>query len=570
MNRLIFILSLALLASCDAGSTRAASPDTLLVNGRIYTIDEDWSIVDALALQAGSIIAVGSQDSIVSLANDETKIIDLDGQVVLPGLSDLHVHPVFAGIQAQRCVIPQGADLAGIRANLKSCVAAANPGDWILGGQWDASAIGQAPTRHMIDDISPDNPVYLGDTSEHSALVNSSALEIANISETTPDPQNGIIEREMGGHPSGVLREAARMMVRDHIPEASDSAVIDALRWAVDQMLMHGITSFTEASAGYSTNVLKELSAYAALADSGELKQRVRICMPWQPHRPELDALIDERHTYSRERLNPDCIKIGLDGVPTDGHTAAMLEPYEGTIEGRDDDASRYGLVSIDQEILNAAVTRFDAMEMTVKFHSAGDAAVRAGLDAIGVARSTNGLNKQRHNVGHCTFVAPSDVGRGAELGATFEMSPYLWGPTAIGDDIAKAVGEERVERVWPIREVIDAGSLVVPGSDWSVVPSVNPWIGIETMITRQAPGGGDRSFGKSQAVTLKEAIQLYTVNSAKQMGMEGKLGRIKEGYLADFVVLDRDPFQIPVTQLHQVVVTKTVINGEIVYEKVD
>jgi len=573
VNRLVLLgfLSAALLIGCDPVATvpdDSASADTILVNGRIYTMRKEQAVVEALAISDGSILAVGDAATIRSLARPNATTIDLQGQTVMPGLFDLHVHPVFAGVQASRCVIPQGAQLPEIQANLKACVDAAEPGEWITGGQWDSSAIGQIPTREMLDTVSPDNPVFLGDTSEHSFWANSKALKIAGITADTPNPPDGILERDDDGMPTGVLRESAALLVRQHIPEESDEQVRAALRWGLYEMLSHGITSLTEASAGYSTNPHKELSAYAALADSGELKQRVRLCMPWSPDDPQLDTVIKGRDQYNRERLIADCVKIGLDGVPTDSHTAAMLEPYEGTVEGRDDDASRYGLTSIEQEVLNDAVTRFDAMGLTVKFHSAGDAAVRSGLDAIEAARYANGHNDQKHNVGHCTFIAAEDMVRGLDLGATFEMSPYLWSPSPISDSIASAVGEERVKRIWPVRDTIDSGSLVVPGSDWSVVPSVNPWIGIETLVTRELPGGSDEGFGKEQAIALDEAIALFTVNSADQFGMGDKLGQLQAGYLADLIILDRDPFAIAVTELHQVVVLKTMIDGEIVYEK--
>ena len=570
----IFIVSIViavLTTGCVDKSDGPASTkfaDTVLTNGKVYTLNDQQPTAEALAIVNGEISAVGASESIKALTGEKTTTIDLDGQVVMPGLFDLHVHPVFAGIQASRCVIPQGASLTAIKANVKACVGAAEEGAWITGGQWDSSAIGQVPTREMLDPVSPDNPVFLGDTSEHSFWANSRALEIAGITADTPNPPDGILERDADGKPTGVLRESAALLVRQHIPEESDKQVRAALKWALDKMLSYGITSFAEAYAGYSTNPQKELNAYTALADSGDLKQRVRLCLPWSPDDPQFDAIIERHEEYNRERLIADCVKIGLDGVPTDSHTAAMLEPYAGIVEGRDDEASRYGLTSIEQSVLDAAVSRFDAMGLTVKFHSAGDAAVRSGLDAIEAARKANGSNDQKHNVGHCTFVAAKDMARGIELAATFEVSPYLWSPSPISDSIASAVGPELVKVVWPIRDLLASGSLVVAGSDWSVVPSVNPWIGIETMVTREIPGGGDRTFGKEQAVSLDEALPLFTVNSARQMGMEGRLGRLAPGYLADLIVLDRDPYEIPVTELHRVTVKRTMINGEFVYEK--
>ena len=309
------------------------------------------------------------------------------------------------------------------------------------------------------------------------------------------------------------------------------------------------------------------MKLYADMADAGTVKQRVRLCLNWEPGNAELEAVIADRNLYARTNVAADCIKIFLDGVPTDSHTAAMLEPYTLPMEGRNDDASRYGMLLVEQDTLNEAVTRFDRMGLTVKFHAAGDAAVRAGLNAFEAARRANGFSGQLHDVGHCTFVSRQDLPRARSLGATFEVSPYLWSPSPINDDISKEVGEDRTRRVWPVREMIEAGALVVPGSDWAVVPSVNPWIAVEALVTREEPGGSENHFGKEQAISLDQAIRLFTVNSARHLGMADRVGRIEPGLLADLIVLDRDPYRIPVTELHQVRVEKTMINGTLVFE---
>jgi predicted amidohydrolase YtcJ len=538
----------------------------VLRGGRVHT---SGGVAEALAVdRAGWITAVGTDADIDVLRGPQTRVIELAGHAVLPGLSDMHVHPVFAGLQARRCVVPQGSTLAEVQASVRSCVAHASRGAWITGGQWDASALGGVPNRQMLDAVAPDNPVFLGDTSEHSGWANSRALALAGITRTTANPHSGIIERDVHGEPTGVLREDAMLLVRRHVPEASDEEVRAALSWAVHEMLQYGITSFTEAAAGYSTNLGKEMRAYATLADAGVLKQRTRLCMSWEAGNPEIDALIASRNAFARERLTPDCVKLFLDGVPTDSHTAAMLEPYAGEVQGRADAASRSGMLLMQQDAIDAAVTRFDRMGLTVKFHAAGDAAVRAGLNGIEAARRANGFSARLHDVGHCTFVAKSDLARARAIGATFEVSPYLWGPSPINDSISAAIGPKRIERVWPVREMLDAGALVVPGSDWSVVPSVNPWIAVETLITREEPGGSARSFGKGEAITRDEALDLFTVNAARHLGQEGRLGRIAPGMLADLIVLDQDPYEVPVTRIHATRVLDTIINGEVVYQR--
>jgi predicted amidohydrolase YtcJ len=573
-NRLIATLSVLMGCVMLAPSTTpaplqlagAGEAALLLVNGRIHTSD---GIVQAMAVDAkGFIIALGTTAELEQLRTSGARRIDLAGRAVLPGFHDLHVHPIFAGLQAQRCVIPQGSSLRALLQIVKACADRAGPGKWITGGQWDVAAIGRAPNRAMLDAVSPHNPVLLGDSSEHSAWANSLALNAAGLDRRTVNPPNGIIERDRSGQPTGLLREDAVPMVRKHVPMPTDAEVRSALESSLAIMLSFGITSFTEAAAGYSSTLEREVRAYAAVADAGVLKQRTRLCMSWVPGDAAADDIIAARNLYARNRLSPDCVKMFLDGVPTDSHTAAMLEPYAGTVEGREDEASRHGMLLLKQDVIDAAVTRFDRMGIAVKFHAAGDAAVRAGLNAIEAARRVNGFSGVLHDVGHCTFVAREDIPRARAIGATLEVSPYLWAPSPITDDIAAAVGPETIKRVWPIREMLDAGALVVPGSDWSVVPSVNPWIAVEMLVTREPPGGGDRSFGKAEAISLKEAVDLFTVNSARHRHLEAMVGTLAIGMLADLIVLDRDPFETPVHHLHEVQVMTTIINGEVVFQR--
>jgi predicted amidohydrolase YtcJ len=215
---------------------------------------------------------------------------------------------------------------------------------------------------------------------------------------------------------------------------------------------------------------------------------------------------------------------------------------------------------------LDKALINFDAQGFTVKMHAAGDGAVRAGLDAIAAARKTNGFSGLLHEVAHNSFVQVRDIQRARGIAATFEFSPYIWYPNPIIPDVVKAVGVEQMKRWIPVKEALEAGALVVPGSDWSVVPSVNPWIAIETLVTRQQPGGGKEELGAAERITLEQAIDLFTVNSAREMGERSKLGTLERGMLADLIVLDRNPFQVPITQVHDTKVKMTMINGESVY----
>ena len=560
------LLALALVfPSSLSGQARADVADLIITGGNVRT-SAGWA--DAMAVRRGVIIAVGDAAAVGKHRGSTTEVLDLKGATVLPGLHDTHVHPMDGGITERRCKILQGLNLAAVQKAVRACVARAAAGEWILGGQWDAPALGGVPDKSALDQVAPGQPVLLDDTSGHSAWANSKALAAAGITKDTPNPPGGIIERDARGEPTGVLREGSAIgMVKRHAPPAPDAAIKAALRWSLDLMLAHGITSFAEASTGFIAGIEREMRTYAELAGAGVLKQRVTLCLGWSPGNAAAEKAIADRNLYARPNLAADCVKMFLDGVPTDGHTAAMLQPYADAVAGRTDAASQTGILLLDQNVLNAAVTRFDKMGLTVKFHAAGDAAVRAGLNAIEAARKANGWSGLMHNVGHCTFVNPADIARARAIGATFEVSPYLWGPSPINDAITAAVGPEIIKRVWPVREMLDAGALVTPGSDWSVVPSVNPWIGIETLVTRQVAGGSPNTYGAAEAITLPEAMDLFTVNSARLERRADKLGRLDAGYLADFIVVDRNPFDVPITQVHDTKVRMTFIGGQKVYD---
>ena len=551
--------ALGLVAAGVAAPVQRA--DAIFVNANVYTPD-GWK--SAFAVKGGKFIALGSDAEMRRLASKDIRVTDLGGSTVLPGLFDMHVHPMSGGSgDGGGCEIAQGVDATKLLQVVAACTRAARPGDWVTGGQWQAVSMGATPiTAATLDAVSPNNPVMLFDISGHSIWVNSKAMAIAGIGRDTPDPEGGIIERDASGAPSGVLRETARQLMLSHVPAATAAQDLAALKNGLKLLLSYGITTLTDAI------VLRNgVVAYDALADSGELKQTVRGCLAYSVTGstvPDFDDLIRERSRFSRPKFRPDCVKVFADGVPTESHTAAMLEPYA---DSQPNSPAR-GLLLFDPAVVNPLVAQWDRMGLTVMFHAAGDASVRAAIDAVAFARAKNGMSGPRHQVAHSTFVSRADLLRFRPLNIAIEYSPYLWAPSPINDDIIKAIGPERIERVWPIKEGFDAGALVVAGSDWAVVPAPDPWYAIETAITRRARGGSGTAFGPQEAISLRQAIDMFTINGAKQMGMGERLGSIEIGKYADFIVLDRDPFRIPVTDIHKVKVRATYIDGAVVYER--
>lgn len=548
-----------------AATPLPASPrpgaDAIFLNGQVYT-PRGWKT--AIAVLGGRIAATGSDSEIRRLATKATQITDLNSRTVLPGLFDMHVHPVLeAKGDEGSCRIPQDATANQLLMLVGACVEAKAKGEWVTGAQWQASQLAGTPiTAQTLDTVSPDNPIMLFDVSGHSLWVNSRALSIAGIGKDTPNPEGGIIERDAAGNPTGILRETARQMVMSHVPGQAAEATEAGLEKNLDMLLSYGITGFVEAMV-----FRDDLQTYATLSDKGKLHQRVQACIAYSAAgkiNPDLDGTLAERSKYARPNFRPDCIKVFADGVPTESHTAAMLEPYE----AGQPNAPPKGLLLFDPASLNRAMARWDRMGLTVLFHAAGDAAVRAALDAIAYTRKTNGMSGPIHQVGHSTFVDAQDLPRFKALNAAVEYSPYLWDPQPINDDITSAVGAERIKRVWPIREGFEANALVVAGSDWAVVPAPDPWIGIETAVTRRNPGGSERSYGLGEAIGVEQAIRMFTINAAMRLGIAKETGSLEAGKSADFIVIDRNPFKIPASEIHAIKVETTYFAGKPVYRR--
>ncbi|KQX25602.1 MULTISPECIES: amidohydrolase [unclassified Sphingomonas] len=545
-------------------SGQAQAADMLLTGGQVYT-PSGW--VDAIAVQGDRIAAVGDAATL-GKRYPAFKTVDLAGKTVIPGLHDMHVHPLGAGLALQQCKFEQGSSPQQIFDVVAACVKAAKPGEWISGGRWAASSFGDAsPTRQMLDRIAPNNPVALTDISGHSTWANSLALKAAGITRATPNPEGGIIEHDAAGEPNGLLRESAAQLVRQKIPAPTPEQNAQALKTGIDMLVSYGVTTLVDAVV-----TPEGLSAYQTLTARNQLKAHVRGCLVygrgWGDN-SSFDQIIADRARYTSAKFKLDCVKVFEDGVPTESHTAALIDPYAPDEHGQVKDPQR-GLLLVQPAELDPLVTRLDKQGITVKFHAAGDQASRTALDAIAAARKANGPNGPTHDVGHLTFIQPEDMQRAKAIRATLEFSPYLWFPSPINDDIIKASGAERIKRVWPVREGLDSGALVVAGSDWSVIPSANPWIGIETLVTRRAPDGQrpGESYGPNEAITIKEAIDIFTINAARQFGYADSHGTIEAGKAADFIILDRNPFKIAATDLHKVVVTQSYVGGELIYQK--
>jgi predicted amidohydrolase YtcJ len=561
--------------SAPAGTPVAASggaTDLVLVNGAVYTQDEKQPWVQAVAVRDGRYVAVGSDATARALAGPRTRVIDLHGRMLMPGLVDAHIHAVEgANEELYACTFAATSTPEQIRAKLRACLRKTAPGEWIQGGAWDSDFFAHqkiASPRHWLDDVVGDRPVILRDDSHHNVWVNSAALQRAGVNAATPDPVGGSFGREAGSRePDGIALEAAAELVQAAVPPRPAAELRRSVLHA--QTLAHrfGLIGLKEADSVEST-----ISAYHDVERQGQLALYVTNCISTlalqkAPDTPlDLDRIERIRAAYGGRLMSADCVKIYLDGVPTPARTAAMLAPYLPDAQG----ATTRGLLHVAPATLNADLVELDRRGYTVKMHAAGDWAIREGLDAIESARKANPGSNRRHELAHAGYIAPVDMPRFAALSAVADQSPYIWYPSPIIAAVAAAVGPERGAHYWPTRSLVEAHAPMAAGSDWpSVVPSMDPWGGIEAMVTREDPyRNTPEKLWPGQAITLADALRIYTLGGAAALGREHETGSIVTGKCADFVVLDRNLFRIPAAEISDVRVMMTVFRGRIVYRR--
>jgi len=549
-------LALGIVALCLLGCAQPKeTADLLLIHGRVYTVDSAQPWAEAVAVRDGRIVAVGSSEDLAT-RYDARSTRDLAGQMLLPGFHDAHVHPEGAGVELALCNLNEAATVDAIVAKVRECVET-TPGDgWIVGGGWNLSLFPEAhPRKDLLDAITNVRPIVLTGADGHSSWVNSKALELAGITADTPNPAHGIIERDRAtGEATGTLRESAQGLLRAVVPSPTMAEREAGLARALDVLNGFGITSFVDASVDGGN-----LDVYRALLSRGELSAKVVASV--EANVEGLDALVQPGDRGSGSRLRVDAVKFFLDGV-LEGETAALLEPYI----GRDGAA---GQLNFEPDVLAERVRALDARNVQVHMHAIGDRAVRAGLDAIEAARAANGDRDNRHHIAHLQLVDPTDYPRFAALGVLPNFQALWAFPDAYITDVnLPVVGQERVDRMYPIGSLHRAGARIVAGSDWSV-SSANPLLAIETGVRRQDPLGEiEGVLNANEAVPLETMLAAYTINGAFLMHQENDTGSISVGKAADLVVLDRDLFAIPAEDISEAKVVATYLDGVLVHGK--
>jgi predicted amidohydrolase YtcJ len=541
-----------------ARTPRAVAADVVLRGGAVYTLNAVRSWAEAVAIRQGKIVYVGSDRSVTPFIGPSTRVLNLQGRMVLPSFQDSHIHPISGGIGQRQCSLYAFQTKEEYVRAVARYAAEHKDVPWIRGDGWSLAAFAPTgiPDKSLLDAVVSDRPVYLESSDGHSAWVNSKALTIAGITRDTPNPNGGRIDHDpKTGEPMGSLQDEAMGLVNSKAPPYTAKERQDGLRSALKMLNGFGITSFQDASVDTDA-----LETYRALDEAGQLSARVVASLWWERKKGEeqIAGFLEARRKYTRGRLRATTVKIMQDGV-MEVQTAAMLEPYKGKGNER-------GLEMVDPEALKKDVAHLDREGFQVHFHAIGDAAIRHCLDAVEAARVANGPRDSRHHISHLEIFNPADIPRFRALGVVANFQP-LW---AYADDYMEKLTlpflePERARWIYPIGSLYRSGAVVAFGSDWSV-SSANPLEEIEVAVTRMGAAGETKEpFIPEERIDLPEALAAFTINAAYVNFQDERTGSIEVGKLADLIVLDKNLFTIKPEAISDAKVVLTLLGGQAV-----
>ncbi len=531
--------------------------DTVLLNGKIITVDPHDSIVDAVAVLGDRIVAVGSNDDVKRYAGPETEVIDLKGKTAMPGIIDSHTHPtgIAEGYLEINCRAPPVRNIKDIQDLVEAKVKELGPGVWIQGSAYNDSKLEEKRqmTRWELDVVAPENPVMLTSDTGHQCIVNSLALEIASISKNSQDPPGGEYDRDDNGEPTGLIYEMAQGEIRKHIPPYTVAEIRESYKKVVDQFSKWGITSTHNASARKTG-----IRAYKQLLDMGVRQVRMRLMVSVNSDEPGgvVDALelTGIESGFGDDWLQVMSTKIMGDGSGAGGTAGVYMPQHRGPMG--------LGIMMTDEAEIERLVLQSHDAGLRVSIHSIGDRGVDVALDAIEKAQKRNPVPDMRHRLEHNSLCTPKQLERIKEMGVIPSSSiGYMYG---LGDQYAENFGEERCRWLHPHRTMKEMGIIAGGNSDCPVT-YYSPFVQMYAAVTRKSSSG--QVVGPEEAIEIMDAIRLYTWNGAYMSKEEDKLGSIELGKLADIIVLNSDILTIDPEDLLNVQVLTTMVNGKIVYE---
>jgi predicted amidohydrolase YtcJ len=569
----------------------AANPtaDRVYRNGTVYTADAHGSIVEAIAIREGRIVYVGNNTGVVSYIGPATKVTDLQGGFLMPGLIDGHLHPLEAGLKLANCSLDyQSLTVAELEERVQACLdksQSQEPDGWLEVVSWFQESMrpaGVHTSRDTLDVLKTSRPIIVVSSFGHTVLANSRALALAKITKATPEPLGGKIWRDADGNPTGLLEDSAYAVYSELIPKPTPEENIAAAKAAQKALNRQGVTSFLDADAAR-----EDMAAFTAVEAAGELTVRahfapkIAIDEAGDPASAvarvvKYEKQYDQGILHRKPGITVRNAKLFLDGViAAPALTGAVLEPYRvnaGTPEhprwvpGQ----SRGPAVYFPPKPLAEILVRLGRAGIDPHMHADGDAAVRAGLDAVEVMRMEIGRVDIRPAIAHDEIVSPDDFPRFKALD-TMPVLSFQWEKPA-GDTLGLTnyFGPERMKILEPAGLLAGAGARVVFGSDWPVDP-LDEWFALKVGVTRtNAPTAAPEFHGRlgdDPGLSREAVLRAATIDAAYELHQDDITGSVEVGKFADLIVVDRNPLKIPAEDIANMHVLETLIGGQTVYE---
>jgi predicted amidohydrolase YtcJ len=541
-------------ALCATAQTNPAA-DLIIQNARVWTVDPSQPEAQAVAILGDRIVAVGSNQQVGPWRGPDTRLVDADGRRLMPGFNDAHVHFVDGGSQLDNVELNDATSPQEFARRIRERAAKTATGSWLLGGDWDETKWSPAelPTKELIDAATPNTPVAVNRYDGHMVLANSLALKLAGITAQTPDPDGGVIVRDRNGNPTGALKDAAQDMLFKAIPPLTHDQRRHAIERALEHAASLGVTSVQNMNPDYA-----DIAVYNELLNEGKLTTRIYAA-------PLITQVDDQVKIGVRRAFGGPYLRIGAVKAYADGSlgsaTAYFFEPFS-------DQPGNRGILSDEMHpisLMRDRMMRADGAGLQICTHAIGDAGISAILDIYAEIEKQHGNRDRRWRIEHAQHMAAKDFDRFTQLHVIASVQPYH----AIDDGrwAERRIGHDRATRTYAFRTFLDHGVRLALGTDWNVAP-LNPMLTLYAATTRATlDGKNPNGWFPEQKLTIKEAIEAYTVGSAYAEFRENEKGSITPGKLADMVLLSADILNIDPVKILDVKVLNTWVGGKLTYD---
>jgi predicted amidohydrolase YtcJ len=560
-NPLVLLgFGLCLASPTYAQQVDLGSPDLVLINGKVLTMDDKSSVVEAVAILDGKLLATGSNARVKSMAGTRTRVLDLAGKTVVPGLIDTHAHFKAAGLSEYVVTMGRAKTVAEALDAIKIFTAKKKPGEWIVGGAWHPPsqlAEKRYLTRQEIDSVAPNNPVYLR-TVGHFSMANSLGLQKAGIDKSTPNPSGGSFEKDASGELTGVLVETAIDLVEKAVPPWSEDDEIRQFKIAAEVLNSFGITSVVEGAT--EARDIRTLQKIAASGDA-----TLRAGLMFRPEPPAemsvWEAIMSGNGAasgFGNDWLKFAGIKIFYDGGMT-LKTALMRDVYP------DSHDNYRGIAQQTPERLKQLVSICNRYNWRAGVHVVGDLGIDHVLDAFEAADSEKSIRDRRFVLIHASLIRPEQMERARKLGVRVDFqNVFMWDKAAT---VERFLGRVTADRAVPTKTLIEKMGIdsLGAGTDFPVNP-VNPLLNMYIMVTRKDSNGN--VYGASEAIGREQALRLYTSAAARYTFEEGRKGTLEPGKLADLVVLSADYLTVPEDQIKDIKADVTIVGGKVIFQR--